>query len=100
MGGSADEAIRGTAYDVFNIQPVEPAERRTQIMKTIRNTVLTAILTLVIAAGAYLTAVPMPAMAAQTAPAGCPVAGASMLTTQQLRAMLDARYLYRVGLPR
>ncbi len=41
-----------------------------------------------------------PAMAAQTAPAGCPVAGASMLTTQQLRAMLDARYLYRVGLPR
>ncbi len=32
--------------------------------------------------------------------ASCPVIGAASLSTQQLRAMLDARYLYRVGLPR
>ncbi len=32
--------------------------------------------------------------------ASCPVIGATWLSTQQLRAMLDARYLYRVGQPR
>ncbi len=32
--------------------------------------------------------------------ASCPVIGAASLSTQQLRAMLDARYLYRVGQPR
>ncbi len=86
------------AYDVFNIEPETPAERRTQIMSTIRTTVLSVVLTLVLAAAVF-SAVPLTARAAQPA-ASCPVFGASTLSTQQLREMLDARYLYRVGLPR
>ncbi len=36
----------------------------------------------------------------QVEQATCPVIGVNSLSTQQLRAMLDARYLYRVGQPR
>ncbi len=67
-------------------------------MYTLRTTVLSLLLTLALAAAVF-TSVPLTARAAQPA-ASCPVFGASTLTTQQLRAMLDARYLYRVGLPR
>lgn len=33
-------------------------------------------------------------------PATCPLPNAASLSTQELRAMLDARYLHRIGQPR
>ncbi len=69
-------------------------------MSTIRTALLFAVLTLVIAVAAFFTAVPMPARASQTAASGCPIVGVSSLSTQQLWDMLNARYLYRVGMPR
>ncbi len=69
-------------------------------MSTIRTALLSAVLTLLIAVAAFFTAVPVPARASQTASTGCPIVGISSLSIQQLREALNARYLYRVGMPR
>jgi len=69
-------------------------------MSAIRTTLLSIVLVIVIGVGAYLAAVPLPAMAASSVPASCPLVGASSFSTQQLWDMLNARYERRVGLPR
>ncbi len=79
--------------------PGIPAEGE-NAMSTIRTALLSAVLTLVIAVTAFFTAVPMPARASQAASSGCPIVSVSSLSIQQLREALNARYLYRVGMPR
>lgn len=79
--------------------PGVPAEGE-NTMSTIRTALLSVVLTLVIAVAAFFTAVPMSARASQTATSGCPSVSVSSLSTEQLWNLLNARYVYRVGMPR
>ena len=69
-------------------------------MSTIRTTILSVALVLVVTVAVYFAAAPLPVMAAQPA-ASCPVtsASASSLSTQELWKILNGRYERRVGLP-
>ncbi len=66
-------------------------------MSAIRTAILSVVLMLVLAAAVNFAVAPLSAKAAASCPG--PVA-VSSLSTQQLKAMLNARYEHRVGLPR
>ncbi len=68
-------------------------------MSTIRTTLLSVFLTFVVALAVYFAAAPLPVRAAQRG-TSCPAMSAASLSTEELRALLNARYLHRVGLPR
>jgi hypothetical protein len=69
-------------------------------MSTIRTTIMSVVLVLVVASAAYFAAVPLPAMAARPA-ASCLLSGnsTSSLSTQALWKILNGRYERRVALP-
>jgi hypothetical protein len=69
-------------------------------MSTIRTTIMSVVLSLVVAAAIYFTAAPRPVMAAQPG-ASCPVIhpSATSLSTEELWKILNGRYERSVGLP-
>ena len=69
-------------------------------MSTIRTATVSSLITLVLALAVYFAALPHAAWAAEPGTATCPRVSVSSLSTQQLWDLLNARYLYRVGMPR
>ena len=69
-------------------------------MSTIRTTIMSVVLVLVVASAVYFAAVPLPAMAARPA-ASCPLTNVNpaSLSTEQLWKILNGRYERRIGLP-
>ncbi len=65
-------------------------------MKAIRNTILTSVMTLALAAAIYFAVTPQ-TVKAET-PCGKPAA--TWQSTEELKALVNGRYLHRVALPR
>ena len=69
-------------------------------MSTIRTATISSLITVVLALAAYVASLPYTVRAAEPGAATCPVVSVYSLSTQQLWDLLNARYLYRVGMPR
>jgi hypothetical protein len=69
-------------------------------MSTIRTATISSLITIVLALAVYVAALPHTVRAAEPGPATCPIVSVSSLSTQQLWDLLNARYEYRVGMPR
>ncbi len=69
-------------------------------MSTIRTAAIASLATIVLAIAVYFAAVPPAVQAAEPAAGSCQVMSVGSLSIDQLWELLDARYLYRVGLPR
>lgn len=65
-------------------------------MSTIRTTISSVVVTLVLAVAVYFAFAPQAVQAA----ASCPGPSAASISTQDLKAILNGRYVHRVGLPR
>lgn len=69
-------------------------------MSTIRTATISSLVTVVLTLAVYFAALPHAVQAVEPGAATCPRVSVSSLSTQQLRALLNARYEYRVGMPR
>ena len=69
-------------------------------MSKIRTATISGLTVFVLALAVYLVALPHSVRAAQSGAVTCPITSVSSFSVQQLKDMLNARYAYRVGLPR
>ena len=69
-------------------------------MSTIRTATISVLTIVVLAVAVYFAARPHTVRAAEPGVATCPITSVSSLSTHQLWDLMNARYVYRVGLPR